>query len=99
MELTINKIVKVQEVDGKFGPQQRVAFKTNEYGDKILSGYFKFAPNEGQTLTGEVEEVEKDGKTYLNFKHAKKGAVNDSALKEINAKLDKIIDWIDKQPF
>lgn len=74
MELTVNKIVKETTVEGKWGPQTRTAFKANEYGDKILSAFSKYPLKVGQVLTGEVKEVEKDGKTYLNFEPAKKTA-------------------------
>lgn len=72
MELTVAKILKATEVQGKFSMQTRTAFTANETGEKILSVFSKFPLKVGQTITGEIKEVEKDGKTYHNFEFTKK---------------------------
>ena len=69
-KLVVSKVVKTQEVSGKWGPQVRSAFKTNEYGERIFSTFSKYAVKEGQTIEGTVEEQEKDGKTFHVFKFA-----------------------------
>lgn len=71
-KITVTKVLKTQEVEGKFGPQVRSAFTSAEYGDKILSVFAKYAVKEGQELEGTVETQERDGKTYHNFKFAPK---------------------------
>lgn len=76
-KLTVNKVLKTQEVQGKFGPQVRSAFTTNEYGERIFSTFAKYAVKEGQVLEGTIEQQERDGKTFHNFKFAPKGGLSD----------------------
>lgn len=57
---------------GKNGkPYTRMAIKTQEHGEKWLSG-FQNAYNanwkEGDTVDLEIDEVFRDGKAYLNFR-------------------------------
>lgn len=74
MKLTITRI-------GKTAPAQfnstRVGFQAQEYSNQWLSGFFKRVPNVGDVLEGDVAEVEKDGKKYLNFSFPKKFAVTE----------------------
>lgn len=52
----------------------RVVFTTNETGAQALSGFFKFPPVVGKTITGVYSITEKDGKTYHNFTPKAAGA-------------------------
>ena len=45
----------------------RVVFTTNETGAQQLSGFFKYPPQVGKTISGVLDVKEKDGKTYHNF--------------------------------
>lgn len=72
---TIAKIIKEAPVEGKFGPQIRTAFTTNEEGEKVLSAFSNHPLKVGQQVTGEVvEKPQPDGRTFYNFNFAKKGA-------------------------
>jgi hypothetical protein len=99
-KLTVSNVVKTQEVQSKFGPQVRSAFKTNEYGERILSAFSKYAIKEGQVIEGTVEEQERDGRTFHNFKFAPRNAAPAGIPKEdlaiINRKLDTLITKVDQ---
>lgn len=77
-KLTVNRVLKTQEVQGKFGPQVRSAFTTNEYGERIFSTFAKYTVKEGQVLEGTVEEQERDGKVFHNFKFAPKNGLSET---------------------
>lgn len=92
-KLTVTEVVKTQEVSGKFGPQIRSAFKTQEHGDRIFSAFSKYAIKVGQEIEGTVEEQEKDGKTFHNFKFAPRNAsaAPSGDLNRVERKVDAII--------
>lgn len=66
----VTEIVKQADVEGKFGPQIRTAFKV-EGDDKILSVFSKYPLKIGQEIDGTITTQEKDGRTYYNFQFAK----------------------------
>jgi len=54
--------------DGR--PYTRLAIQSQEYGSQWLSGFgnkMNFNWKEGDVVEVDIEKVEKDGKTYLNF--------------------------------
>lgn len=74
---TVARIIKSVEVEGRFGPQLRISFTTNETGEKMLSAFSKFPLKEGQSIGGSIVEkpgTKTDGTpiTYYNFNFAKK---------------------------
>lgn len=71
---TIARILKEMQVEGKYGPQIRTAFTTNENGEEVLSAFSKYPLKAGQAIEGEVTVTEKDGRTFHNFAFAKKDA-------------------------
>ena len=91
--MKVTEIIKEQEVEGKFGPQTRTAFKV-EGNDKIISAFSKFPLKIGQELQGTIETIEKEGKTYHNFKFTPKNPGVDTVL--LNRKLDEIITKLDR---
>jgi hypothetical protein len=97
-KLTVTEVVKTQEVDGKWGPQVRTAFKTQEYKERILSAFAKYPIKVGQVIEGNIEMQERDGKTFHNFKFAPRNAIGagkeDMAI--MNRKLDTIITKLDQ---
>lgn len=77
---TVAKIIKSTEVEGKFGPQLRIAFTTNETGEKMLSVFSKYELKSGQKISGSITEkdgTKQDGSpvTYYNFNFAKRASV------------------------
>lgn len=66
----VTEIVKQADVEGKFGPQIRTAFKV-EGDDRILSVFSKYPLKIGQEIDGTVTTTEKDGRTYHNFAFAR----------------------------
>jgi len=71
--MKITEVISQEVVQGNFGPQQRARFRIED-NDNQLSGYFKFPIKVGDELNGTITVVEKDGKTYHNFKAAPKTA-------------------------
>ena len=67
--LKIEKIVKTAPAN--YG-KTRVAFTAKGKGETVYSGFFESVPPVGHVLEGEVEVVEKDGKTYYNFNFPKR---------------------------
>lgn len=69
-----HKITKIIGVwDNQYG--KKIAFKTDLCGDLALSTLTKYPDKmvEGAEVFGHVDTVEKDGKTYHNFKFGKSG--------------------------
>ena len=76
MKVTITQITR-KEAQGKKGPYTRIGMKTQEHGDAWLSGFGRkdnTSWKAGDTVEVEVKEVEKDGKTYLNFEMPERAA-------------------------
>lgn len=69
--MKIIEIIKETDVEGKYGPQKRTAFKI-EGNPNILSAFSKYSLKVGQEVDGTISQTEKDGKTYHNFSFAKK---------------------------
>ncbi len=73
---------KITEITGdaeaKYG-KRRVTFKV-EGNDKLMSGFFKFVPKVGDTLTGEIVP----NGNYLNFKFGSKTTSSDTPGGDIN---------------
>lgn len=90
MEYTIARILKEAPVEGKFGPQIRTAFTTNETGEDVLSSFTKYPVKLGQKIDGTVTVSEKDGKTYHNFISAPRNTAIPAGLENIMIELKKI---------
>lgn len=75
---------KVSATSGK--PYVRMLIKCQEHGDKLLSG-FGGQDNAhwkaGDEVEVDIEEIEKNGTKYLNFKTLKKGDKADEKLEMI----------------
>jgi len=79
MKLTITKVVKNDTnkagdayISKAGKPYSRASIKTAEYGDVWLGGFWSDALKEGSTIEAEITEREYNGKTYKDFKIAKK---------------------------
>ncbi len=82
MELKVTGVVSFSEQTyGQHG-NHRAVLKF-EGQDKNYSAFMKEAPKIGDTLTGELKTVEKDGKTFHNFEFAKKGVQNNGQIMEM----------------
>lgn len=90
MEYTIARILKEAPVEGKFGPQIRTAFTTNETGEDVLSSFTKYPVKVGQKIDGTVTVSEKDGKTYHNFVSAPRNTSIPGGNENIMIELKKI---------
>jgi hypothetical protein len=75
MKINITYINRTQRTSREGKPFTSISLKCSQYGEKYLSGFGNKA-NENWAIGQEVEiaevkEVQKDGKTYLNFEMAK----------------------------
>lgn len=75
MKVTLTFVKRTERTSAKGKPYTSLSIKTIEHGEKFLSGfgskdnaYWK----EGEKVEITVNEVLKDGKTYLNFETPKK---------------------------
>lgn len=69
MQVTLTQVTR-KEAQGAKGPYTRLGIKTQEHGDLWLSGFGRRDNSSwkvGDKVEIEIKEVEKDGKTYLNF--------------------------------
>jgi len=84
-KVTLTQVSRSEKTSASGKPYTRLLLKCSEFGDRFLSG-FGNAGNaewrEGEQVEIQWEEVEKDGKKYLNFQTPKK---EDILLREINA--------------
>lgn len=90
--MKITEIIKEAQVEGKFGPQTRTAFKV-EGDERTLSAFTKFPLKVGQEIDGEITTTEKDGRTYYNFKFGSKSTSGTPSgdLNRVEMKLDALI--------
>lgn len=109
MKATLTKIMR-KEREGANGPYTSVLIKTQEHGDRLLSGFWRKESQNwkaGDQVEIEVKEVEKDGKKYLNFDVPKKENGNENSgyartisiqLERIEEKIDRLMDFfVDKE--
>lgn len=81
MQLTLTKVIKKdkdkegkQYISKKGQPYSRASILCNEYGSEYLNGFWDARLVEGATIDAEITEREYNGKTYKDFKLAKKEA-------------------------
>lgn len=90
MNYTIARILKETIVMGKSGQQTRTAFTTNETGETVFSAFSDAPLKQGQTIEGEVKEVEKDGRTFHNFNFTRKTPTTAMNLEPVIIELKRI---------
>lgn len=73
MKTTLTQVTR-QDKESPKGPYVRIMIKTQEHGDKLLSGFgnaYNDQWKKGDTVNIEVKEVVKGDITYLNFEAVK----------------------------
>lgn len=89
----VKNIIKESEVESQYGASIRTYF-TVEGNETVLSAFTKFPMKVGQEIEGSIVTVEKDGKTYNNFKFAPKGTFHKAPSADNEAMLKKIYDEV-----
>ena len=85
-KVTLTFVRRTPKTSASGKPYTSLSIKTQEHGDKYLSGFGNKDNegwNEGDTVEIETKEVVKDGKTYLNFETPKKAALNEEMMHAI----------------
>lgn len=97
MKVKLIQITRRDKVSSKTNkPYVSLLIKTQEHGDKFLSGFGNKDNSdwkEGDSVEITVTAVQKDGKEYLNFETPKKSDSSEevlNALAGVNMKLDAI---------
>lgn len=94
MQLTLTKVIK-RDTDkqgnaliSKQGkPYARASIQTTEYGSEWLGGFWNASLVEGAKIEAEVTDREYNGKTYKDFKMAKKEDPTAQTLRTIMSDL------------
>lgn len=104
MQTRLTEMNREQKVSASTGKQYwSVRIKTEEHGDKILSGFGNAGNKDwkvGDTVEITVTEVNKDGKTYYNFDNPKEGGNGSAVMVKLNfmdERLKRIEEKIDMQ--
>lgn len=71
MKLTLTQVTRNMRTSARTGKAyESVSLKAQEYGDRFINGFGRLDNKgwkSGDVIEVEVKEVEKDGKTFLNF--------------------------------
>lgn len=82
MKVTITKIYRGKQ-QTKFGQKDKIAIKTDQHGDKWVTGFDQKAITQNWNEGDIVDVTVKQNGEYLNLEFPKAGAVDNSKLEEI----------------